>query len=368
MSFRKKRGIVQRWIIEAKLQLVTPTSLGNGEDDPLVELPIVLDALEGRALLTGASLAGALRSYLAEFDPALAIALFGGERGDATGYQSPLIVRDALGDRPNIELRDGVSIDPATRTAKENELYDRQLLAAGAIFAIGFELVISTRDEETEKNGSTALERIKAALAQALYGLQEKHIRLGGRKRRGYGECRVIEWQMWTYRLTVKEELQHWLEHGRRGEWRARAWGGPGVNILDWPALQGVSRPADNRDRVELEAQMAIDGSLLIRSGFESQYGPDMAHLETQSNDSTVPVLSGTSLAGVLRSQALRIARTIAGENQSAAEKLVKQMFGYMPPREELERGEKRRASRLVVSESRDRRLVSPVGTKPHKD
>lgn len=353
MNLKMSRQVRQRWIIEGKLELKTPTSLSNGDDDPLVDLPIVVDASEGRALLTGASLAGALRSYLAEFSPTDAVALFGGERKDAKGYQSALIVEDALGPRPNIELREGVSINPATRTAREGELYDRQLLAAGTRFDIGFELVITKRHEESEVNGKPLVETMKAALAQALYGLQEGDIRLGGRKRRGYGECRVVSWKAWAYDLTEKADLQAWLTHGRRGPWDTRAWGAPGANILDWSQLHGVTRPVDNRLRADLTLDLDVDGSVLIRSGFETENGPDTTHLQSRRDGRSVPVLSGTSLAGVLRGQALRIARTIAGEaNQDKAEETIKEMFGYMPKPAELKEKQKKRASRLTVSES----------------
>ena len=80
---RKNRGVIERWIIKGTLELVTPTSLSNGDDDPLVDLPIVVDALEGVPLLTGASLAGALRAYLADCGDGYAEALFGGDDGRA---------------------------------------------------------------------------------------------------------------------------------------------------------------------------------------------------------------------------------------------------------------------------------------------
>lgn len=61
MNWERSRHVTRRWFIEGTLELLTPTILSNGDDDPLVDLPIVVDPLEGRALLTGASLAGALR-------------------------------------------------------------------------------------------------------------------------------------------------------------------------------------------------------------------------------------------------------------------------------------------------------------------
>jgi len=122
----KSRQIGGRWVIEGDLVLQTPTHLGNGDTDGIVDMPLLLDEATGRALLPGTSLAGALRNYLREYrhgfeqraTDALIEALFGGEKGNDEGNQSALIIDDALGEMPGIELRDGVRIDPITRTAK----------------------------------------------------------------------------------------------------------------------------------------------------------------------------------------------------------------------------------------------------------
>ncbi len=228
MTLRPTRNVTRRWIIEGALELLTPASLSNGDADPLVDLPIVVDPLEGRALLTGASLAGALRSHVGDFGPQYATALFGGRRGDSAGAQSALIVEDALGGRPDLELRDGVSIDPRTRTAQDKEKYDRQLLAAGTTFSLGFELALAA----DEADGDAPV-----ALALALRALQAGDIRLGGRKRRGFGECRVRRWRAWAYSLTEADGLHRWLEHGRRGSWSQAAW--EGDDILEVGTVEG---------------------------------------------------------------------------------------------------------------------------------
>ncbi len=62
----KSREIIKRIIVEGELVLLTPTSLGNGDADGLTDMSLLLDEHEERALLTGTSVAGALRNYLRE--------------------------------------------------------------------------------------------------------------------------------------------------------------------------------------------------------------------------------------------------------------------------------------------------------------
>lgn len=345
------RQIQERWIITGKLELLTPAHLSNGDDDPTVDLPILTDPVEGRVLLTGASLTGALRSYLQDFafaddNAKPAVVLFGGERGEDTGGQSPLIVENALGSQPIIELRDGVAIDPKTRTTKETdkggEKYDQQLLAAGTSFDIGFELLLT---ESTDRS------QLKESLKTALLGLQAGEIRLGGRKRRGLGECKATNWRAQQFNLSDKKDLIAWLVNGRSGEsWAERqktAW--TGTDIGQWLPLQDAALLADRRDSFHMTTDFVIDGSVLIRSGFETEKGPDMAHLESRRGSKNVPVLSGTSLGGVIRAQAARIARTM-NPDPGTAERFIKNMFGIS---EKDKDGQKfNRASRVLVSES----------------
>src|SRR5690348_13398194 len=107
------RSISERWVITGKLELTSPAHLGNGEADAFTDMPILLNEVDGRPLLPGTSVAGALRNYLRELQTGfgkpsplskdeterklLATALFGGYRGDDDGAQSPVVVHDAIG-------------------------------------------------------------------------------------------------------------------------------------------------------------------------------------------------------------------------------------------------------------------------------
>jgi len=346
--WNQARQIVERVVVTGDLVLLTPTHLGNGEAEGLTDMTLLRDPLTGtQALLTGASIAGALRNYLRErtvgYDTPLpdkekalpVTALFGGEREDADGAQSALIVDDAIS-VASVTVRDGVRIDPRTGAAmvetkndnrKKGYKFDLELLPAGTTFPLRFELLIPQGQGEV----------LKAALAQALQGLEQAEIPLGARKRRGFGKCQVKQWRVTTYDLTQPAGLLAWLngeETSARGETKIAA-------LLGVTAAQ-----PDQRAYFEIKATFQLDGSLLIRSEADAGKNADTGHLHTSDADGKrVPVLPGTSLAGVLRHRALRIANTLSAGNGLP---LVEDLFGRSPTPD----NKGLTASRVSVSET----------------
>ncbi|MDQ2999176.1 MAG: RAMP superfamily CRISPR-associated protein, partial [Chloroflexota bacterium] len=138
---------MERIIITGQLKLLTPTSLSNGDADGLLDMPLARDAAEDVPLLTGSSISGALRSYLRlreygyrqpEHAKGMAESLFGGQRSDDEGSQSPLIIDDARAQQVVAEIRDNVRIEPQTRTAQDRKKFDLELLPAGTMFTLRF--------------------------------------------------------------------------------------------------------------------------------------------------------------------------------------------------------------------------------------
>ena len=324
---RAARGIVERIIIQGTLVLETPANLGNGDADALTDMPLLLDEVSEKPLLTGTSIAGALRAYLRELEHGYsgrerphdrARQLFGEVRGNES-VQSWVLVNDALGESlgetpgaspgvsPGIEVRDGVTLDPATRTAVDKKKYDYELLQAGTTFDISLELLLPEGE-----SGKTLLQ----SLAWALQGFEKGEIGLGLRKHRGLGQCKVTAWRVQRYVLTTPAGLLAWLENDPGGE-------KTGAAICD--LLEVNAAMLDQRARFTLKAEFALASSLLIRSGGGAD-DPDMVQLQSQRGKKLVPILSGTSLAGAVRARALRIANTMLG--QQKANTLIDSMFG----------------------------------------
>ncbi|MFN5814715.1 MAG: RAMP superfamily CRISPR-associated protein, partial [Pseudanabaena sp.] len=113
--------------------------------------------------------------------------------------------------------------------------------------------------------------------------------------------------------------------------------------------------PNDNkRDRFTITAKFSLIGSMLIRSGQSLQKAedgkykksPDDVHLKSYrpTDKNPIPVISGTSLAGVLRHRSVRIIKTLEKDLQ-----IVDDIFGT----DISDNGNKEaKASRLIVHES----------------
>jgi CRISPR/Cas system CSM-associated protein Csm3 (group 7 of RAMP superfamily) len=342
-----QRHIIKRIIVRGTLMLYTPTCLSSGDSDDLIDLMLVRDSLEDKALLTGASIAGALRNYVREYGGYNALdesQLFGCQRDERDGEQSPLIVYDSISsDHLKAELRDGVKIKSTTGTAEKGAKYDLELLEAGTKFNLCFELLIDGQD----KNENILI----GELAIALSGLEKGEISLGMKKRRGFGRCKVHNWQVWNFNLEDTSDRMAWLtlDHS----WltdppcsKPPAVDASIVEAMKKAGLQVAEDWEDKRDRFLIHATFKLVGSLLIRSGQDSTgRAPDVVHLKSHRPGKTdaEPVLSGTSLGGVLRHRAERIINTLEKPTS-----IIDEVFG---PDFSKDKSKQAKASRLVVHE-----------------
>ena len=350
---RHQRPIAKRLIVRGTLILDTPTCLGSGDADSPTDLALLKDSISDHALLTGSSIAGALRNYLHEYEHGYgmreqecdhASVLFGGTRRANDGEQSPLIVNDAISSKiPTVELRDGVEIEGTTGTTKKGQKYDLELLAAGTEFLLCFELLIEQKQDPKEQQNYE--DSLVKSLALALRGLEFGEIGMGMKKRRGFGRCKVKAWQVWQFDLTQDDKRLEWLlfDHWCTELSPERETYSSIVTALE----VSLNEEEDRRDRFSIHATFKLAGSLLIRSGQDSTgRAPDVVHLKSHRSDKTHPdklesvsVLSGTSLAGVLRHRAERIVKTLGSHLP-----IVERLFGFVD-------GKQSQASRLVVHE-----------------
>ena len=344
------RPMAARWVVTGQMRLETAAHLG-GEGDPAVDMAVLRDPKDGSPLLPGTSLAGALRSYLADVlggyrsdEPQQVSELFGAARSDDAGSQSPLIVFDSLGRLPDgktMEIRDGVAIDPALGTAEAHKKFDFEVLPRGTIFPVRVELIVERPDQEA---------RLPGLLATALDGLTNGDIALGMRRSRGLGAVSVHDWKAVRHDFST---AQGWLsllvsDHDKpiADDVPAHALAAEAIQAA-CPSLR-IEQYQDKRRRLLVDLDLELEGDLMVRSPATEPGAPDVVHLHSGGK----PVLPGTGMAGVLRAQALRIARLVR-EDHGDGDLWVERLFG---PR--LETGDEKSgngqpmASKLCIAES----------------
>jgi CRISPR/Cas system CSM-associated protein Csm3 (group 7 of RAMP superfamily) len=344
-NWNESRRIATRLVITGNLELLSPAHLGNGETEGLTDMPLLRDALENRPLLIGTSIAGALRSYLQSYiyghfapeekvqpDSEVAL-LFGGVKGDEDGEQSRLIVDDALSEPVISEVRDGVKIDAQKRVALYKGKYDVELLPIGTVFPLCLELLLPPEEDKADK--------LRSALASALEGFEKGQIAIGARRTRGFGRCQVKGWQATEYKLQTPDGLIAWLKAGQISEPELA------TNELQCAAdlLKVKQRDTDQRHTCRIEAFFDLESPLLIRAEqplVDGDEQPDFVHLRDNLGR---PIISGSSLTGVVRARAERILNTIGHRH---AVEIMDRLFGR-----DMHAGRgKPTASRLIMNES----------------
>ncbi len=352
------RCLAARWVIRGTLTLETALHLGGGGGER-VDMPVLRDAVDGQPLLPGTTLAGALRSALAdrlagygEAECPEVAALFGGARGDDDGVQSLVIVFDALGEIPpeqGVEIRDGVAISPATGVAEDLKKYDYEVLPAGTTFAVRVELLLpasSTSDEAKSSDEKMLLEALAAALDTFGAGASA----FGAKRSRGLGRVSAV-WAAKRFDLSSRDGWVAWLRTDHANPFSASPDQTSALAALAKAAphaLGSLKILGDHRKRVVIDMDLKITHDILVRSSGSDPGEPDVSHLRSGGT----AILPGTSLAGVMRAQAVRIAKLVRADRDSA-DLWVDRLFG---PRFEGQRPSgalRPRASRLRVGEAR---------------
>lgn len=317
--------------ITAKLTLRTALHVGTGKDTETADDLVRRDA-RGRLLIPGTAIAGALRRIATRLAPRFddvkpCQALTGEQPNDACqclvcqlfGDVNPredtnvataacvLVYDAALDTSPAVLIRDGVGIDRVTGAAARRECikFDYEVLPAGMTFKLRLEI-----DPRLDNQ-----QRTLPLLAAALTEWEQGRGAVGGRVGRGLGAFDLTDVRWIERALTQTDVLIQFLRTGP--PWDAsdgdRGWLASKVAVA-----RSLITPYSGDLPVACswalaEFTLAATGPFLThdltqagRSGF------DHAPVLTVYEKGAKPVLPGSSLRGVLRSQAERIARTLA--------------------------------------------------------
>lgn len=317
--------------ITAKLTLRTALHVGTGKDTETADDLLRRD-VRGRLLIPGTAIAGALRSIATRLAPrfdgekpcqaltgeqsneacqCLVCQLFGDvnprEDTDKATATRVLVYDAVLDTSPPVQIRDGVGIDRVTGAAARRERikFDYEVLPAGTTFKLRLEMDSRLANEE----------KTLPLLAAALAEWEQGRGAVGGRVGRGLGAFDLSDVQWIARDLAQPDMLVEFLRNGP--PWDAtdgdRTWLAANVE-----AARSMITPYNDdlpvaRSWALAELTLAATGPFLThdltqagRSGFD--HAPVLATYEKGAK----PVLPGSSLRGVLRSQAERIARTLA--------------------------------------------------------
>jgi len=239
-----------------------------------------------------------------------------------------------------VELRDGVAIDPKTGAAEDHKKFDLEVLPPGTRFPLRLEPVVGDPSRETE---------LLALLLTSLSGLTAGEISLGARRSRGYGAVRAENWRARCFDLTSAEGCLSWVLSDHEHPIPESV---PGQTDPEnachgaWPGSD-IPKHEDRRRRILVDADLRVQSGLLVRSAPPDPDAPDAVHLRSGGQS----VLPGTSLAGVLRARALRIARVVRAQ-QGDAERWVTRLFGPRLEGTATRENEQLFSSRLRVAES----------------
>lgn len=334
-------------VIIVKLRTRTALHVGGSGGDEVTDDLLRRDA-QGRLFIPGSAIAGPLRAITTRLAPRLGskacAALYGDHRqcgcwvcelfgevnpqegNEKGGYSSLLWVEDAYDSvhrHGPTGIRDGVGIDrPSGTAARQGSVkFDLEVLPTGATFDVRL-VMRSHSDPDVQK-------RNEKLLAVALAEWQGGRGTLGGRVARGFGGFEVSEVTWYERSLGTTKDLMAFLTR-EDADFLAGAEIGVDTQKARLKAartddtIRVIPAPSGNRRKdlaayavarawAQADITLQFQGPMLVndlarsrRGGFDHTPWKDNPRLEDAW------ILPGSSVRGVLRSQAERIARTLA--------------------------------------------------------
>lgn len=325
----------------ASLGLDTGLHIGTGKGSLPTDGPL-RRANDGRLFLPGRALGGSLRTLTTRLAPRLGFEackalkkpehgkskpclcivcqLFGDlypdeKDGKTGGTASRLWISDAfpVEDQLQTHVRDGVGINRSSRTAAKNVKFDYEIIPRNTTFDLRLKLV----DDESDEAAKRA-QLLVAALAEWEAGRGQ----LGGNVARGLGRFHLENLRCVKTSLNSADELIAYLKADK--PWQKGVTDDVWFNTALKNAQAAVQQPKKSaqtlpiaRGFVRVDFTLDFKGPFLINdplaatlAGFD--HAPLLEVALTSKEGERLPVLPGSSLRGVLRTRAEKIARTLA--------------------------------------------------------
>ena len=288
------------------IELKSPLAIGSGENAS-TDSDVIVDST-GKPFIPASSLAGVLRSYVAQTSGTpTANAVFGfipnirKEKGKEKKQEPVYVERECLvrvydglyasgnndffiANRDMVALKNKVGIDGAK--------FDMQAVETGAQFTAYIEILQRFFEDVLDGTDKTFKVDVVKEIEAAISALASDKIRLGSRTSRGYGsvsvECRSIEFT----------DSQKWLDFDM-------------MSTEIWNAE--TIEPLTPDDSHKLTLGLELQGGISIREyttepSTEKETMPDYMQLSLhrlKADGKPTPVIPGTSWAGAIRDRFL---------------------------------------------------------------
>ncbi len=342
-----------RYVFTGGLELVSPLHIGSGHSHELTDSPIRTN-VDGRPIVPGTTLGGLLRSQAERFAPLIKVKdvirkscvsldaekltelqikkepcgclvcqLFGDVNpAGESDRSSRLVIRDAVLSAKtrnySTEIRDGIGISRQRQTVAQRLKFDLEVLTDQVEF--DFEAILDIDSEDFLQ-----LQLFAAALGELMAG----RVMLGGRSGRGTGRFRLRLDKVYPVSFAENDikGLIEYLQTRPQERHKKRVDAQAGNSFVEKQLAQLRTRmetnaATDKINFIEVKIRLEFDYGLLINNPayavLEATDGVFVRTRHKVSGQETL-YLPGSSLRGMLRSHAERIARTLS--NVKAEEK-----------------------------------------------
>ena len=287
---------------------LTPLRTANVDGDT----EEVLRGIDGRYMLQGSSISGALRDWIATHEGTeLADLLFGTQNNPGS-----LIISDGhFSEAARLVIRPRLRIDGKTGSASKGGKFDLAHIETGSDFAF----TICWLGEKDEASITSVIERLLSALNGG-------EILLGAEKSNGFGRVSLNVTKQ-SYDLFDSEDRERWLSETEDGE--------------------ALSLPEVDEKPVTLFSLNGTADSILVKAAAAVQ--ENKGNFTTNLTEAGVPVIPGSSVKGVVRARSEKIAAFLGLPNS-----LIESLFGR-----ESRDGDNGQAGRLRFADVRFTKGVS---------
>lgn len=337
----EKNKVIKKILYYVDVECVSPICVSNGEEG-LTDCDVLKDA-EGKPFIAGSSLAGAMRNYQGwkkdqeclfgfsckDDNEGSESSYQGGTqgvmvsfKGESKGRMSSVYISDLtfFGNAVATTVRDGVKLNEGKVSETEGK-YDLEAVDTGERGRFVMEAVIRKDTEE---------KKVREQIIEALAGLENREIRLGAKKSRGFGEIRITAIRSADY---SKENILEYKDAYDETKFEK-------LPDCKEYIFEGVGK---SRHYIRIQVPVKLRGGISIRRYSAKKGEPDYRHL-TSGGDPGNPVVSGMSCTGAIRS---RVKEILYQLEVPKAELLLDAIFGYVDKKRR-----KAHKSGVVVGES----------------